>query len=155
MRLSINVSYQACKLARPLRFRISCRRFPIAIKVVIAFRYLIKDDLNQYATAEAFFTQVLNGAKKAIILEGVLVESIYILTKIYKVPREEAAAVRLADLLLYKGIQNQDREELRAALNLFAEKNLDIVDCILCAKARKNAAILFTFDKGLKKIWER
>ena len=40
-------------------------------------------------------------------------------------------------------------------LNLFAEKNLDIVDCILCAKAWKNAAILFTFDEGLKKIWER
>ena len=117
-------------------------------------RYLIKDDLNQYATAEAFFRQVLNGVTKAVILEGVLVECIYILTQIYKVPREEAAA-RLADLLLYKGIQNRDREELRTALNLFAEKNLDIVDCILYAKAWKNAAILFTFDEGLKKTWER
>ena len=117
-------------------------------------RCLIKDDLNQYLTVEAFFTQVLTGAKKALILEGVLIECIYILTKIYKVPMEEAAA-RLADLLLYKGIQNQDREELTAALNLFAEKNLDIVDCILCAKARKNAAIIFTFDEGLKKIWEK
>ena len=117
-------------------------------------RYLIKDDLNQYLPAEAFFTQVLTGVKKALILEGVLVECVYILTKIYKVPREEAA-VRLADLLLYKGIQNQDREELTTALNLFAEKNLDIVDCILCAKAWKNAAILFTFDEGLKKIWEK
>ena len=117
-------------------------------------RYLIKDDLKQYAAAEAFFTQVLNGVTKAVILEGVLVECIYILTKIYKVPREEAAA-RLADLLLYKGVQNRDREELRTALNLFAEKNLDIVDCMLCAKAWKNAAILFTFDEGLKKAWER
>ncbi len=117
-------------------------------------RYLIKDDLKQYAAAEAFFTQVLNGVTKAVILEGVLVECIYILTKIYKVPREEAAA-RLADLLLYKGVQNRDREELRTALNLFAEKNLDIVDCILCAKAWENAAILFTFDEGLKKAWER
>ena len=120
----------------------------------VVIRYLIKDDLNQYITAEAFFAQVLNGATKAVILEGVLVECVYILTKIYKVPRKEAA-VRLADLLLYKGIQNRDREELRAALNLFAEKNLDIVDCILCAKAWKNAALLFTFDEGLKKIWER
>jgi len=116
-------------------------------------RYLIKDDLNQYATAEAFFTQVLNGTTKAVILEGVLVECIYILTKIYKVPREEAAA-RLADLLLYKGIQNRDREELRTALNLFADKNLDIVDCLLCARAWKDAANLFTFDEGLKKAWE-
>jgi predicted nucleic-acid-binding protein len=117
-------------------------------------RYLIKDDLNQYAIAETFFKQVLTGEKKAIILEGVLVECIYILTKIYKVPKEEAA-VKLADLLLYKGIQNRDREELRAALNLFAEKNLDIVDCILCTTAWKNAAILFTFDESLKKMWAR
>lgn len=95
-------------------------------------------------------TQVLNGASKAVILEGVLVECVYILTKIYKVPRKKAA-VRLADLLLYKGIQNRDREELRAAQHLFAEKNLDIVDSILSAKARKNAAILFTFDEGLEK----
>jgi len=29
------------------------------------------------------------------------------------------------------------------------------VDCILCAKAWENAAILFTFDEGLKKAWER
>ena len=120
----------------------------------VIIRYLIKDDLNQYAVAEAFFTQVLNGATKAVILEGVLVECVYILTKIYKVPREEAA-VRLADLLLYKGMQNRDREELLVALSLFAEKNLDIVDCLLCAKARKNAAILFTFDEDLKKIWKR
>ena len=49
-------------------------------------RDLIKDDLNQYATAEAFFTQVLNGAKKAIILEGVLVECIYILRALKNTP---------------------------------------------------------------------
>jgi len=29
------------------------------------------------------------------------------------------------------------------------------LDCILCAKAWKNAAVLFTFDEGLKKIRER
>ena len=51
--------------------------------------------------------------------------------------------------------RGQCRVELRAALNLFAEKNLDIVDCILCAKAWKNAAVLFTFDDDLKKIWKR
>ncbi len=114
-------------------------------------RYLIKDDVNQYLIAEAFFTKVLTGEEKALILESVLAECIYILTKIYKVPREEAS-VSLIELLHYKGIQNRDRNEFIAALNLFSEKNLDIVDCILCARAKKSDYILFTFDKDLKKI---
>jgi len=117
-------------------------------------RYLVKDDIHQFTTADAFFTKVLNGTQKAVILESVLAECIYVLTKIYKVPRE-AAALSLSDLLLYKGIQNPDQEELRAGLNLFAETRLDIVDCILCAKARKNKATLFTFDADLKKCQER
>jgi len=114
-------------------------------------RYLIKDDVNQYLIAEAFFTKVLTGEEKAIILESVLVECIYILTKTYKVPKEEAS-VNLIELLHYKGIQNRDRNEFIAALDLFSEKNLDIADCILCARAKKSDYILFTFDKDLKKI---
>lgn len=114
-------------------------------------RYLIKDDMNQYLIAEAFFTKVLTGEEKALILESVLVECIYILTKIYKVPKKEAS-VSLIELLHYKGIQNRDRNEFIAALNLFSEKNLDIVDCILCARAEKSDYILFTFDKNLKNI---
>jgi len=114
-------------------------------------RYLIKDDVNQYPVAEAFFTKVLTGEEKALILESVLVESVYILMKIYKVPKEEIS-VSLIELLHYKGIQNRDRNELIAALNLFSEKNLDIVDCILCARAKKSDYELFTFDKDLKKI---
>lgn len=115
-------------------------------------RYLVKDDVNQYLAAEVFFTKVLTGEEKAIISECVIVESIYILTRIYKVPRTEASA-SLIDLLHYKGIQNRDNNELIAALNLFSEKNLDIMDCILCARAKKSDYTLFTFDKDLKKYW--
>ena len=114
-------------------------------------RYLVKDDVNQYLVAESFFTKVLTGEEKALILESVLVECIYILTKIYKVPKGEAS-VSLIELLHYKGIQNRDRNEFIAALSLFSEKNLDIVDCLLCARAKKSDYILFTFDKDLKKI---
>lgn len=113
-------------------------------------RYLIKNDANQYLVAEEFFSKVMNGEEKVLILESVLVECIYVLTKIYKVPKEEAS-ICLIELLHYKGIQNRDRNELITALKLFSEKNMDIVDCILCTRAKKNDFALFTFDKDLKK----
>jgi len=44
--------------------------------------------------------------------------------------------MRLIDILHYEGIANTDQEELILALRRFSERNIDIVDCILCVKAK-------------------
>ena len=117
-------------------------------------RYLVSDDPVLYAKAREFFDKVKNGAARAIILESVIAECVYVLTKIYKVPRDRAAR-SLIDILRYKGIANDDRQELIQALSLFSEQGLDIVDCILCAKAVVGAYHLFTFDADLNKMSEK
>ena len=114
-------------------------------------RYLVKDDANLFTKARDFFDKVKNGNIKAIILESVIAECIYVLTKIYQVPRDEAAE-SLINILHYKGIANDDQRELVRALSLFSEQGLDIVDCILCAKALGSNAQLFTFDGELNKL---
>lgn len=120
----------------------------------IIIRYLVRDDAAQYALAKEFFDNVRNGKKKAVILESVIAECIYILVKIYKVPKDMAAE-SLMDILHYKGIANHDQKELISALKLFAERNIDIVDCILCVKASETDASLFSFDKELNKLSSR
>ena len=96
--------------------------------------------------------KVKQGAEKAILLESVLAECLYVLTKIYKVPRAEAASV-LIDLLHYKGIANADTAELIMALRLYMDRNIDIVDAILCAKAQDGGLQIMTFDKELQKMF--
>ena len=117
----------------------------------VIVRYLMKDDEAQYTRAKEFFDKVKNGSSKAIIIESVIVECIYVLTKIFKVPRSTAAE-SLRDILHYKGIANEDQKELIQALALFSEQNIDIVDCILCIKAAKAEVFLFSFDADLNKI---
>ena len=114
-------------------------------------RYLMRDDEPLYLKAKEFFDKVKNGSAKAIIIESVIAECIYVLTKIYKVPRSMAAE-SLIDILHYKGIANDDRKELIQALALFSERNIDIVDCILCLKASGAEVCLFSFDDELNKI---
>lgn len=122
------------------------RRLPDTNTILM---YLLGDEPRLYEEAAKFFEKVRDGEEKAIILETVLVECTYVLTKFYKVPRREASA-KLGQLLHYKGIANDDREELIEALTTFSEKpSLDIVDCILCAKARRPKLSLFTFDETL------
>lgn len=113
-------------------------------------RYLVKDDLVLYTKARDFFDKVKSGAAKAVILESVVAECIYVLTNIYQVPKDKVAD-SLIDILHYKGIANDDRKDLIRALILFSEQGLDIVDCILCAKAAGTAAHIFSFDDKLNK----
>ena len=114
-------------------------------------RYLVADNAALHAKAKDFFDKVKHGSVKAVILESVIAECIYVLTKIYKVPRDRAAS-SLIDVLHYKGIANSDQQELIRALTLFSERGLDIVDCILFAKASAAGDHLFTFDADLQKL---
>lgn len=117
----------------------------------VIVRYLVNDTPALFARAKAFFDKVRQGNQKAVLLESVIAECVYVLTKFYKVPRAEAASV-LIDLLQYKGICNTDKAELIHALNLYSDKNLDVVDAILCAKAQDTQRTLVTFDKALQKL---
>jgi predicted nucleic-acid-binding protein len=112
-------------------------------------RYLLADIPELHEKSSAFFEEVRTGRRRALILESVLAECVYVLMKYYNVPRRETAE-RLSGLMLYKGIINEDRDELIAALEMFAGKNLDIVDCILCIKAGSYRMGLFSFDTALK-----
>ena len=114
-------------------------------------RYLVKDDFALYTKAKGFFDKVKNGSEKAVILESVIAECVYVLTKIYQVPNDKASN-SLIDILHYKGIANDDQKELIRALTLFSERNIDIVDCILCAKAVGSGDNLFSFDEELNKV---
>jgi len=117
----------------------------------VILRYLLADHKEMYEKILPFFEDLKKGKKKAVILEGVILETFYVLTKIYSVPQAEAASV-LKDLLLYKGIVNKDRQVILEGLNLFLEnRGLSLLDCILCARARNQKGKLLTFDKKLSK----
>lgn len=61
----------------------------------------------------------------------------------------------MTKLLQYKGIANVDRKTLVEALRLFAEQDLDIVDCIVLARVKQGEGRLFSFDKALNKLYEK
>lgn len=114
----------------------------------VVLRYLLRDHEAYYARASELFESVREGKRQALLLEGVLVECVYVLTKYYRVPRSEAAG-KLHALLQYKGIHNPDRQELLDALQQYAKSTLDIVDCILLAKGTAEHTEVFSFDSGL------
>lgn len=114
-------------------------------------RYLLKDDAKQFSETNTFFEQVRSGKERAMVLESVLAECLYVLIKHYQVPRA-AAAESLLGILSYKGIINPDRERLTLALGFFMKTTLDPVDCLLAATSLIEKQTLLTFDKALLKL---
>jgi predicted nucleic-acid-binding protein len=117
----------------------------------VLIRYLTRDNEPLYARAKEYFDKVKDGSSRAVIIESVIVECVYVLMKIYKVPKNRVTE-SLIDILHYRGIANPDQKELIRALTLFSERNLDIVDCILCVKAAGSNTSLFSFDGELNKL---
>lgn len=111
-------------------------------------RYLLGDHPSLSPKADEFFARVRTGEQKVLVLESVIAEVVYVLTKVYGVPREKAAS-GLLGLLNYRGVANPDRASLVDALALFGAGKLDIVDCILIAKARRDDGEPFSFDHDL------
>lgn len=102
-------------------------------------RYLLGDHPTLSPRAEEFFSQVRTGEQKVLIPESVIAETIYVLIKAYGVPMDKAAS-GLMGLMNYRGVSNPDRATILDALALFNGGKLDIVDCLVIARARHEHA---------------
>ena len=107
-------------------------------------RYLLNDIEVQ---AEATRSVIDSGA--AILTNEVLAEIVYVLEKVYDLPRLKIAKALEA---LVECVQCEDRELLLGALTTFrVNRKLDIVDAILAARHRLRQLEILTFDKDLLK----
>ena len=120
----------------------------IIVEANVILRYLLRDNEKFYKEAEALFNDAFLGKKKILIMHSVIAEVVYVLLKLYKVSKKKIAEV-LTELMKIKGIKVQDKEILFRAFKIFDNKNLDFVDCILCAYSEKYQIV--SFDKKLNK----
>jgi len=106
-------------------------------------RYLLNDDEKMASIAEEVILH-----KEVHISNEVWAEVVYVLEGVYELEKEEISDVLLS-LLKCKNINVIDKYTLSKALELFALKKLDFVDCLLCAYASMDKVL--TFDKKLNK----
>ena len=120
----------------------------------VIVRYLLQDNEKLFKESKIFFDKVKSGAIKAYIEQTVFTETIYVLSSVYAVPRKEISEV-LSDILMYKGMLNNDLDLLKGSLKIYENTNLHIVDSLICYKARKNNLQIMTYDEELKKIYKK
>ena len=113
-------------------------------------RYLLADNKENYKRTQIIFEQARIGKCQIEIIQSVFVEVIFVLSSFYEVPRIEIVRI-LKSLLSYKGIK-VDLDIYSAALDIYLENNIHIVDSILAVKTLLSGDELLTFDKKLQNV---
>jgi predicted nucleic-acid-binding protein len=111
---------------------------------------LLGNERANFVRASIYFDQVREGTHAAYLLAAVVAECIYVLTKFYKVSREDAAGKLLA-LLDYRGIVAES-QEIRRALTLYRGSKVDFVDAFVAVIAKERGYGVFSFDRDLERL---
>jgi len=116
----------------------------------VILRYLLRDVEELYAKAEKIITETMNGKTMIFIPQSVIAEVVFVLQKVYKVPRDEIASV-LEFFIQLRNCKIQDGEIIKRAISIYKETNLSFVDALLCAFKAEKGYSLETFDEALLK----
>jgi len=115
----------------------------------VIIRYLVADVKELYLEAEKIFTEALTGKRKLFITQSVIAEVIFVLSKLYKIPRKDIAEA-INFFLNVKSCKVQNEAAVRLALDIYQKSNLSFIDCLICAFSKTENLELITFDKLLR-----
>ena len=118
----------------------------------VLIRFLTLDKGKKYKRLYHFFEALEHGEMRVELKLIVLFQVIFVLKSFYKVPKK-LIANGLADILKYKGITIKDKKLVQRTLELWHDKNVEIVDCYLIACLEKDAQnILYSYDREFDKF---
>ncbi len=116
----------------------------------VIIRFLIGDDEKFLAQSIVIFEQIESSKIQVEILEGVLMESYFVLTKFYKCDKNSVIN-DLKTILAFDGVVSHNKAILFETLSIIENKNIDFVDALICAKSKLQGYKKLSFDKDVKK----
>ncbi len=113
----------------------------------VIIRFLVGDHPEHFAIATEIFTKIEQGEYEVEILESVMMEVLFVLTKFYKLPKADIIE-DLKKIIALRGVAG-DKVLLIETLNIVETKNIDFVDALICAKSRLQGYGKLSFDKDV------
>lgn len=124
-------------------------------KVLVDTNGFLRFILNDIPTQKEAFEKVLQDARLnqlvLLVPQIVIFEMEFALSKYYQFSKEDIIK-RLQSITSASYVKIQDQDVFQTALKLYSMQTVSFVDCFLLAKAKKEGAELFTFDKKLRKL---
>ena len=117
----------------------------------IIIRFLVGDHEEHLAKSVEIFEDIEKAKLQVKILETVLMEAFFVLTKFYKLPKVDVIN-DLKAILALNGVINPNKTILHETLSIIEDKNIDFVDALICAKSKLQGFEKLSFDSDVKSV---
>jgi predicted nucleic-acid-binding protein len=111
----------------------------------VVLRYLLNDNASFSVEAQNIVEN-----RQIQFPNEVCAEVVYVLQKVYSIPRNEIAN-SIMSLLDYPNI-SANKLVLKEALKIYENENIDFVDSVLIANNHLFGVFIHTFDNKMKKL---
>ena len=125
-------------------------RNKVLLDANIIIRFFEGENALHYEKSVEIIEKISEGKIKALLLDLVIAEIIYVSRRIYKREKMEISTV-LREMILMEHLYVENQPIVLEALTLYAVKNIDFADAILCAKKRLEGFEVLSYDKDVKK----
>ncbi|MCL2146974.1 MAG: PIN domain-containing protein [Synergistaceae bacterium] len=112
----------------------------------VVLRLLLRDDAEMAEQAISVVSE-----QRITLRYEVIAEVVYVLQKIYNIPREDISAA-MTQFISLMNVETEHVDVLTEAFNVFMKKKFDFVDCVLYAFYSIKGERVFSFDKKLNKL---
>ena len=112
----------------------------------VVLRYLLKDHKELHRKSKEIIEK-----KEVFILSEVIAEIVYVLEKVYEVPRSEISE-SLKKLFEYPNITLSEPMVIIESLKIYEIESIDFVDAILVSYNRVQNYIIHSFDKRVNNL---
>jgi len=109
-------------------------------------RYMLSDNLDMATKVNEIITN-----NSVMVRYEVVAEVVYVLEGVYSLPRNKVKD-SINTFLSVPNVETESKSVLLLALETYADKNIDFVDCLLYAFKALQGYDVFTFDKKLNKL---
>ena len=119
----------------------------VVIDTNLLVRYLTDDEPQKAKAVDALLNSAGKGEIKILIPSIVIAELVWVLESFYKMTTDDITGLVEA-ILNTPGVDTQDKSVITAALKLYRNKKIDLIDAWIIEFARfKGANRIYTFDK--------
>lgn len=116
----------------------------------VIIRFLIGDNEEFLLRSKEIFEKIESHKIQVEILEGVLMEAYFVLTKFYKIAKNDVIG-DLKTILAFEGVINPNKAILFEALSILEHKNIDFMDALICAKSKLQGYGKLSFDDDVQR----
>jgi len=122
----------------------------IFLETSIFIRYFTQDDNQKYDNCLDLIKSIQQGEFLPYTSNIVITEIIFVLSRVYKFPKEKVIRV-LSDVLNIRNITLLEETDTKEALQHFKKYNIKYTNCLIAAQV-PTGVTLVTYDRDFKKI---